>query len=498
MVRVRIAPSPTGEPHFGNIRTAIFNWLFARNKGGKFIVRIEDTDRERFDPKSQTAILESLRWLKLDWDEGPDIGGPYDPYVQSERKELYQKYAQELVENGHAYYCFCSEERLAQMRQEQQKRGEPPRYDKKCRAISPKEAKRRMENGESAVLRLKVPSSEKTVWEDLVHGKIEFENSSVDDQILIKSDGYPTYHLAVVVDDYLMKISHVLRADEWISSTPKQILLYKFFGWELPEFGHLPMVLGPNRAKLSKRHGATSVLTFRDEGYLPEAMLNFLALLGWAYDDKTEIFSCEELIKKFSLEKINPSKPIFDYQKLEWMNGFYIRQKSTEELFQILKDFLSFSIPVSQKFTTIVENFGINPEYVKKIIPLVKERMKKLSEFTELTDFFFEDIRVDKNLLIKQAKSEETAREQIEKSYKKLQTVTDWKTENLEAVIRPLGAEKDWKPSHFFMTLRLAISGRTATPPLFETMEVLGKEVTLSRLKSALFQISLMRQKPKY
>ncbi len=494
-IRVRIAPSPTGEPHIGNVRTFLFNWLFARNKGGKFVVRIEDTDRERFDPSSQNKILDGLRWLGLDWDEGPEVGGPYQPYVQSERKELYQKYARGLVEKGHGYYCFCSKERLEEMRRKQQKKGEPPRYDRRCRDISLSEADKKIAAGEDAVVRLKVPLEGKTKWNDLVHGEIGFENRVIDDQILLKSDGFPTYHLAVTVDDHLMEISHVLRADEWVPSTPKQILLYEAFGWEVPEFGHLPMVLGPDKAKLSKRHGATSVLAFRDEGYLPEAVLNFLALLGWAYDDKTEIFSREELIEKFSIGKINSSNPIFDLEKLRWMNGVYIRQISVDEL----ASHLTSHTPHLRRY---------DEEYLKKIIPLVQERMKTLGEFEELTKFFFEEPKVDPELLVQKDRTSDETKAALRLISSQLSRPTrrrggyleagaatinsgDWKVGKIEKLCRKFVKENsDWDVRDLFMTLRIALTGRKVSPPLFETMEVLGREKTLSRLARAVEALS--------
>lgn len=483
MVRVRIAPSPTGEPHIGNIRTAVFNWLFAKSRGGKFIVRIEDTDRERFDPRSKNAILESLRWLGLTWDEGPEAGGRYGPYVQSQRRELYQAYARELVKKGFGYFCFCTKERLAKMRIKQQEERIPPRYDRRCRRLSPKETEERIAAGEKAVVRLKVPLGGKTSWVDLIHGKIEFRNEVVDDQVLLKSDGFPTYHLAVVVDDYLMKISHVLRADEWVSSTPKQILLYQFFGWPPPAFGHLPMVLGPDKSKLSKRHGATSILRFRDEGYLPEAVFNYLALLGWAYDDKTEIFSRKELIEKFDLKKINPRCPIFDYQKLEWMNGVYIRQLSADEL--------KFKIK-NQIAKTHIKNQKDLDKYLEKIIPLVQERMRKLSDFEALADFFFaEEVEMNPQLLATFGATPGEVKQQITTSYDKLQQVTVWKAEEIEKVIRGLVEENRWRPSRFFMALRLVLTGKKISPPLFGTMAVLGKVRTLSRLKEAADSVCL-------
>ncbi len=337
-VRVRFAPSPTGIPHVGNIRTALFNWLFARHEGGKFVLRIEDTDQTRLDPHALEAILESLRWLGLDWDEGPEIGGPYGPYFQSERLEHYRLAAEELIAKDSAYRCYCSPERLEQVRAEQMRRKEPPRYDRRCRNLSEAECKEEESKGIVPVVRFKTPLSGKTGFDDIVRGHVAFENETLDDFVLLKSDGYPTYHLANVVDDHLMEISHVLRAEEWLPSTPRHLLLYSALGYAPPLFAHLPMILGRDRAKLSKRHGAVSLLEYKRQGYLPEAMFNFLGLLGWSLDDHTEIISREEFVRNFSLERIVKNPAIFDVQKLEWMNGVYMRKKPEEDLVEVIQD----------------------------------------------------------------------------------------------------------------------------------------------------------------
>jgi glutamyl-tRNA synthetase len=325
MVRVRFAPSPTGAPHIGNVRTALFNWLWARHNHGQFILRVEDTDQAREVENGLELILESLRFLGMDWDEGPDIGGPYGPYRQSERLALYQTYADELVVKGAAYRCYCTPAELAQMRAEQEARGEATRYDRRCRWLTPAQRAAREAEGRSYVIRLAVPLEGSTTLHDFIHDDITIQNESVDDQVLMKSDGFPTYHMAVVVDDHLMHITHVMRADEWIPSFPKHILLYQAFAWEPPQFGHVPIVLGPDKRKLSKRHGATSVDQLKNEGYLPEALLNFMALLGWSLDDKSELFSRQQLIELFTLDHLHHSPAIFDRAKLDWMNGYYIR-----------------------------------------------------------------------------------------------------------------------------------------------------------------------------
>ncbi|RLC83882.1 MAG: glutamate--tRNA ligase, partial [Chloroflexi bacterium] len=318
-IRVRFAPSPTGQPHIGNIRTVVFNWLFARQHHGKFILRIEDTDRSRYAPNAVKVIKDSLRWLGLDWDEGPDIGGPYGPYVQSQRLEFYREKAEELIEKGWAYRCNCTPERLERIRKEQRARVETPMYDGHCRELPPDA----ISPDEPHVIRLKVPREGTTTVHDLLRGDITFENRLIDDQILLKSDGFPTYHLAVVVDDHLMNITHIMRGDDWISSTPKRVLLYQALGWEPPVYAHVPLVLGPDGKKLSKRHGAVSIADFRKQGYLPDALFNFLALLGWSpgEGEEQEIFSREELLELFDIQHINLASAVFSYDKLDWMNG---------------------------------------------------------------------------------------------------------------------------------------------------------------------------------
>jgi len=409
-VRVRYAPSPTGYPHVGNIRTALFNWLFARHTGGQFIIRIEDTDIARRVKGSEDAILNSLRWLGLDWDEGPEVGGDYGPYIQSERGDLYQKCAQQLLEGGHAYKCYCSAERLSRMRAEMAERKESMRsYDRHCRDLSLGERARFESGGISPMIRFKVPLMGQTTFHDLIRGDITFDNSELDDLVLLKSDGYPTYHLANIVDDHFMKITHVMRADEWLSSTPRHVLLYRAFEWEPPLFAHLPMILGVDKSKLSKRHGAVSLIEYSEMGYLPEAMTNFLALLGWALDDKTEILSKEELIRHFSIERISKTAAIFNKDKLDWMNGVYIRKMSipaqqiklhpisvkakvvaptiTTELTDQLLAFLERDLPAEVKRP-------ISKEYVQQIAPLIYERFKKFEEAAELCKFFFQTILV--------------------------------------------------------------------------------------------------------
>jgi len=476
VVRTRMAPSPTGMPHIGSFRTLVFNWLFARHHGGQFVLRIEDTDVARRVEGATEAFLEGMRWLRIDWDEGPEVGGPYGPYFQSQRLPIYQEHAQRLIQQGDAYYCFCSPERLAAMREEQIRRKEPPGYDRRCRTLSESEVKAKLAQGMVPVIRFKVPLEGSTSFHDLIHGDITFPNAALDDFVLIKSDGYPTYHLAHLVDDHLMRISHVMRADEWISSTPRHILLYRALGWEPPKFAHVPQILGPDRTKLSKRHGATSILAYRDMGYLPEAMLNYLALLGWSYDATTEIMSRDELIRYFSIEKINKTGAIFDITKLDWMNGYYIRQLSVPDLASRLMPFLEKAGLATER----------DREYVERVVPLIQERIKKLSEIAELTDFFFVDtLEYDSHLLVAKGLTAESSLSALRAARQRLATLPEWDRAALEGALRPLAEELGVKTGQLFGILRVASTGRTAAPPLFETMEVLGRDRVMARLAAA-------------
>jgi len=474
-VRVRFAPSPTGYPHVGNIRTALFNWLFARHYRGSFIVRIEDTDVTRKVKGAVKAILDGLRWLGLDWDEGPEVGGKYAPYIQSQRLDIYRDVAQRLNSQGDAYYCYCSPQRLEAMRAEQIKRKQPPGYDRHCRNLSQKEAK-----GITPVVRFKTPLEGQTGFHDLIRGEVVFDNSTIDDFVLLKSDGYPTYHLANVVDDHLMEISHVLRAEEWLSSTPRHLLLYRALGFEPPQFAHLPMLLGTDRSKLSKRHGAVSITQYRDQGYLPEAMVNFLALLGWSLDDRTEILSRQELIANFSLERISRTAAIFSRDKLSWMNGVYIRSLTADEFFEAVQPYLMMDIAAGKALIS-------SEEYVRAVLPLTQERARTLAEVTELAQFFFVDQPdYEPSLLIGEKMSPQSAIQALEAARQRLNQLTEFDANSLEGVLRPLAVELGLKTGQLFGTLRVAVTGRTAAPPLFQTMAVLGKECCLRRIETAL------------
>lgn len=470
MIRTRIAPSPTGIAHLGTAYTAMRNYALAKSGGGKFVIRIEDTDKERYVEGAVEIVLEGLSWLGIDHDEGPDKGGPHAPYTQSERLQIYQKHAKTLLDNGHAYYCFCTKDRLAEVRTDQQKNKQLPRYDKHCRNLDQNESITRVEKGEDHVLRLKVPEDGQTVCTDVIRGEVTWDNEGIDDQVLVKSDGYPTYHLAVVVDDHLMGITHIIRGEEWLSSSPKHVLLYQAFGWDLPVFAHLPIIRNKDKSKMSKRKNDVSILSHKDKGYLPETIINFLGLMGWSHPDKKEIFSLSEFVDNFTLERITKTAPVYDLDKLNWLNGQHIRNLSDKELVSRLKPFIPS---------------GCSLELAEKITPHIKERLVVLSDFESLTTFFYQDIKVNENLLHKRSDPDQV-KTQLEKSVHAIEqlSTTDYNSVSLEEAFRQLASENDWKLGQFFMMLRIAITGEKATPPLFDTMEVLGIELTLSRLNS--------------
>jgi len=475
-VRVRFAPSPTGFLHVGGARTALFNWLFARHHDGAFILRIEDTDRTRYQPEALEDIMEGLRWLGLDWDEGPEVGGDYGPYFQSQRLHIYREYAQKLVDEGHAYKCYCSPERLALMREEQRRRGDPNvGYDRHCRHLTATERAEYEALGIVPVVRLKVPLEGQTSFHDVLHGDITVDNARLDDLVLLKSDGYPTYHLANVVDDHLMEISHIMRADEWLPSVPKHVLLYHAFGWEIPVYAHLPIILAPTgKGKLSKRHGGVAVHEFRREGYLPEAMVNFLALVGWAYDDKTEFFTHQELIERFGLAGVSKSPAAFSYDKLDWMNGTYIRQLELDDLAERLMPFLTGADLPADLAT------------VRRIVPLVQERLKKLAEVVEWTDFFFTaELDYDPQLLIGNKMTAAESLAALRKARETLAALPDFGEETLEKALRALVEELGLKARQLFGIIRVAATGKKVAPPLFGTLSVLGQERVLERLGEA-------------
>ncbi len=473
MVRTRIAPSPTGDPHVGTAYAALFNRAFAHKHGGQFILRIEDTDQTRYREHSEREILESLKWLGLTPDEGPGIGGPYGPYIQSQRKELYIQHAEELIARGKAYRCFCTPERLEQMRREQAARHEAPRYDRTCLRLSPEEVQHRLDRGMPYVVRMIVPDEGTTSFTDLIRGVISFENRVLDDQIILKSDKLPTYHLAVVVDDHYMKISHVIRAEEWISSTPKHVLLYQYFGWELPRFAHLPLLRNPDRSKISKRKQNTSLKWYREQGYLPEAMINFLALMGWSMPDGREIFTYEEFEREFTLERVTTSGPVFDLVKLTAINGKHIRMLSDDELYERLQPYLP---P------------GLDQDRVRRAVPLIKDRLTRLGEFMDLVGFLFEPVPdYDPALLVPKKSTPQQAVEALTQVRHLLESLPEpWTHEPWEAGMRAIAERLGMKAGDVFMILRVAVTGSTVSPPLFGSIEILGKRETLARVDSAL------------
>ena len=470
-VRVRFAPSPTGYPHLGNIRTALFNWLFARHHGGRFILRIEDTDSTRKVEGTAEAILESLQWLGLAWDEGP--------FFQSERLPIYHDITQRLLEQGHVYSCYCSPERLDAMRQEQARLKQPPRYDRRCRDLTAEERARLETTGARPVVRFRMPLQGETSFHDLIHGSVTFKHDTLDDFILLKSDGYPTYHLANVIDDHLMAISHVLRADEWLSSVPRHVLLYRALNWQPPLFAHLPIILGSDRARLSKRHGATAITEYQRQGYLPDAMVNFLALLGWSLDDRTELLSRDELVRHFSLERVGKTAAVFNREKLDWMNGVYLRQLSPGEFAEKTMPLLDRDLPESVQRP-------LDSGFVMRVLSLIQDRAKTLAEVPELTSFFFLDgLELDSTLLLGGKIEAKTAAAAVATVSQRLAEAADWDAAGLEAILRPLATELGLSTGKLFGLLRVAVTGRTAAPPLFETMAVLGKHKCLHRLSTA-------------
>ena len=479
-VRVRYAPSPTGLPHVGNVRTALFNWLFARRFNGAFVVRIEDTDQNRLVREAVDGILEGLRWLNLDWDEGPEVGGTYGPYMQSERLEIYHEAAQDLIRRGCAYYCICSPERLKELRKQQAKEKKNPGYDGKCQNLSAQELQAYRDAGNVPVVRFKMVRDETISVDDIVRGNVEWNSNLTDDFVIIKSDGFPTYHLANVLDDHLMEITHVLRAEEWLSSTPRHIALYGALGLEPPQFGHLPMILGPDRSKLSKRHGSTSLLEYRGMGYLPESMINFMALLGWSLDDRTEILDLGALVESFSLERVVKSGAIFNIDKLEWMNGIYIRSLIPDDLAARILDCWQLAPPAEIPQP-------VDMEYLRRIAPLIQPRLKTLVDAAERTEFFFKVglDHVPKDL-IQKGMDVESTRRALEASLSLINEMDAFSTDALEAAFEELRLRLELSRRQFFSLLRVATTASRVSPPLFETMEVLGRGRCKDRIGGAI------------
>ncbi len=482
--RLRFAPSPTGFQHIGGFRTALFSWLYARHTGGTFILRIEDTDIARTVAGSVDYLIEGLNWLGMDIDEGPVAGGPYGPYYQTQRQALYQYYAHQLITSGHAYRCYCTPERLAEMRKAQEAQKLPPRYDRRCRYLSEEERAANEAAGLPWVVRFAMPLEGETVVHDELHGDIIFKNADIDDNVILKSDGLPTYHLGHIVDDHLMGITHVLRGEEWISSAPRHVHIYKALGWEIPLLYHVPSVLGKDKKKLSKRHNAPAWLELQQQGFLPEAVFNFLALIGWSYDDKTELFTREELIRVFTLDRIGIAGGIYDPEKLAWMNGVYIRKLSLEEFTRRTLPYMER--PEAEGGLPDSISRPLDFDYTARVLSLEQERLRTLGEAAHAVSFFYTDnLTYDTHLLIQKGMDAERTKAALLYAQRLLTGIGQWEHSVMEPPMRELAVELGLKTGQLFGSIRVAISGRTATPPLFQMMEVLGRERTMRRIEQA-------------
>src|SRR3989339_456454 len=480
-VRTRFAPSPTGYLHIGGLRTALYSYLFAKQHNGQFVLRLEDTDQKRLVQDAAEVIYNGLRWAGINYDEGPDINGPFAPYIQSQRLDIYKKYAQELIDKDHAYYCFCDEATLEAMRNEQTAKKLAPKYDRRCLSLSKEDIKIKLEQNQPHVIRMKIPNGRIIEINDIIRGKVTYKSDDLDDQVLQKSDGYPTYHLAVVIDDYLMKISHITRSEEWLPSTPKHILLYEYFGWEVPAFAHLPLLLNTDKTKMSKRKGDVAAGDYIKKGYLPEALVNYLAFLGWnpgtpssakaSAGKEKEIYSMTELLQDFKLEKVHKAGAVFNIEKLNWYNSHYLRQLPENELLEKFRPYLP-------------ENNAFSDEQIKKMLNLEKERSSNLLDMAESLKFFFEAIPYDKNLL----KWKEMTDEEIKKSLRNSKEIIsniddkDFNKENITQIL--LAETANWKnKGELLWPLRVALSGQKNSPPPFDIIEIFGKKETLARIE---------------
>ena len=489
--RVRYAPSPTGRFHIGGARTALYNYLFARQTGGQFMLRLEDTDTRRYVPGSEQEIVDSLHWLGLDWDEGFDIGGPYAPYRQSERKEIYQTYARQLIESGHAYYCFCSPDRLEKVRQQQIKVKQQARYDGTCRHLDPDEAARRVANGERNVVRFKMPTEGSVTGVDRLRGPITFENTALDDAILIKSDGLALYHLAAMVDDHIMDITHVMRGSEWLPTFPLHVHIYQAFGWHQPEWLHLSVFLKPSgKGKMSKRESAQLmqdghsifVSDLEALGYVPEAVINWTGLMGWSYDDHTEFFPLQEFVEKFSLERLNPSPAAINFSKLDHFNGLHIRSLAAADLARRVKPFL------------IKAGYTVDDEKLRQIVPIIQVRIASLDEAVPMAGFFFQDsVNPDPQSLIGKNLTADQSAMLLQRAIEILAALPVIAHDSAEAPMRDLADELGVKPGTLFGILRSAVTGQTVSPPLFESMEIIGKATVLERLHQAVLILDTIK-----
>lgn len=479
-VRVRFAPSPTGPLHIGGARSALFNWLIARKMGGQLIVRIEDTDLERSSRESEDNILEALKWIGITWDEGIAMGGEFGPYRQTERLDIYKEYTQKLLDVGAAYYCYCSEEEIEAEREALKAKGEMPRYMGKCRKLSPEDRAKNEAEGRKPVVRFRVPDNEFIVIDDLVRGKVTFESNGIGDYVIVKSDGIPTYNFAVVLDDALMNITHVIRGEEHLSNTPRQLLIYKALGLETPRFAHVSLILGKDRSKMSKRHGSTAVEQYQAKGYLPEALVNFLALLGWSPSGEEEIFTIEELIQQFSLDRVAKNPAVFDLDKLNWLNGYYIKHSPVERITEL-------AIPYLQKAGYIGLEISLEEkEWIKKVVGAVQERLEYIEQIIDNVEIFFND-NIDfeseeaKGIL----KEEEIPR--VMACFKEKLLATDIiNVENTKAILKTVTKELKLGGKKVYMPIRVALTGQTHGPELFDIIPILGRERTINRIESTI------------
>jgi glutamyl-tRNA synthetase len=468
-VRVRIAPSPTGDPHVGTAYVALFNYAFARKHGGKFILRIEDTDQVRFRKHSESMIIDSLKWLGLSWDEGPDVGGPNGPYRQSERREIYQRHCQMLLDSGHAYRCFCTPERVQAVREEQKRLGQTTRYDRHCRNLSKSESDKLHNDNVPNVVRLKMPETGSVVFRDELRGDVEFTHDRFDDQVLLKTDGLPTYHLANVVDDRLMGITHVMRAEEWISSTPKHKVLYDSFGWPEPKWVHLPLLRNPDRSKISKRKNPVSLNYYRRAGVLPEALVNFLGLMGWSFGNDVEIFSKQQMVEKFDYKDITLGGPIFDQEKLTWLNQQYLHKMSPSQ------------------FASYIRDQVFSEDFLEKLYTVAKERLSRFDQFVDNNSFFFNGALNYHGLeILPKGKTDAEFRGMCEELAETFDAVDEWNAANIKAALEATLTKLAWKSKDFYMPVRLITTGRKDSPPLVESLELIGSEMTRFRIRNYL------------
>lgn len=469
-IRTRIAPSPTGDPHVGTAYIALFNLCYARSLGGEFILRIEDTDQARSTPESEQLIFDSLRWLGLDWSEGPDVGGQYGPYRQSERMEIYHHHVMQLVADGHAFYCFATPEELDEMRKAQMARGETPKYDGRGLSLSESEVQQRLANGEPHVIRMRIPEEGSCTFTDMLRGEIEIPWSQVDMQVLLKADGMPTYHLANVVDDHLMAISHVIRGEEWINSAPKHQLLYKYFGWEMPQLCHMPLLRNPDKSKLSKRKNPTSINYYREMGYLPEAVINYLGRMGWSMPNEEEKFSLQEMLDNFDISNVHLGGPVFDTEKLDWLNGRWIREDLSDDA-----------------FSDRVAEWAINRDNLSRMIPLIKERVEKFTDIAPLLGFMLSGMpKLSESSFDHKKLDNEMIRRILQFSSWRLDTLRHWSRDDLYGELNQIAGVMELKLKEFLFPLFVAIAGSSSAPPLFDAMAILGPDIVRARIRHAL------------